>query len=84
MLKKTLLATAILFAATGAFAQVTTTVKEGAKATGEKTLQAKENVQAAATSQPKKSVHKAKAAHHKAKASAHGSAASAAAKNIGK
>ena len=83
-MKKTLLAAALVFAATGAFAQVTTAVKEAGKATGEKTLQAKENVQAAATSQPKKTVHKAKAARHKAKASAHGSAASAAAKNIGK
>jgi hypothetical protein len=84
MMKKTLLATAILFAATGAFAQTTTAVKEAGKATGEKTLQAKENVQAAAASQPKKSVHKAKAADHKAKAAAHGTAASAAAHNIGK
>jgi hypothetical protein len=83
-MKKIALAAAIVFAATGAFAQVTTTVKEGAKATGEKTLQAKENVQAAATREPKKTVHKAKAAQHKASAAAHGSAASAAAKNIGK
>ena len=83
-MKKIVLATAILLAATGAFAQVTTTVKEGAKAAGEKTLQGKENVEAAATKEPKKTVHKAKASQHKAKASAHASAASAAAKNIGK
>ena len=84
MMKKTLLATAILFAATGAFAQTTTAVKEAGKATGEKTLQGKETVQAAAASEPSKSVHKAKAADHKAKADAHGTAASAAAHNIGK
>ncbi|MCE9659881.1 MAG: hypothetical protein K8R60_15075 [Burkholderiales bacterium] len=84
MLKKTLLATAVLFAATGAFAQTTTAVKEAGKATGEKVMQGTENVKAAAASEPSKTVHKAKAADHKAKAAAHGSAASAAAKNIGK
>jgi hypothetical protein len=83
-MKKIALASAILLAATGAFAQVTTTVKEGAKATGEKTLQAKENVEAAATKEPKKTVHKTRAAQHKARAASHASAASAAAKNIGK
>jgi len=82
--KKTLLATAILFSAAAAFAQTTTAVKEAGKATGEKALQGKENVQAAAASQPSKSVHKAKASQHKASASAHAQAASAAAKNIGK
>jgi len=82
--KKTLLATAILFAAASAFAQTTTAVKEAGKATGEKTLQGKENVQAAAASEPSKSAHKAKASQHKSSAAAHGTAASAAAKNIGK
>ena len=83
-MKKTLLATAILFAAASTFAQTTTAVKEAGKATGEKALQGKENVQAAAASEPSKSAHKAKASQHKTSAAAHGNAASAAAKNIGK
>ena len=83
-MKKIVLASALVFAAAGAFAQATTAVKEAGKATGEKILQGKENVQAAASSQPAKTVHKAKAAVHKEKAAAHGTAASAAAHNIGK
>jgi hypothetical protein len=82
--KKTLLAAAILFSIAAAHAQTTTAVKEGSKAAGEKVMQGKENVQAAAASEPKKTVHKAKAAEHKASAAAHSQAASAAAKNIGK
>ena len=83
-MKKTLLATAILFSITAAYAQTTTAVKEGSKAAGEKVMQGKENVEAAATSEPKKTVHKAKAQQHKASAATHAHAASAAAKNIGK
>ena len=83
-MKKTLVATALLFTLGAAFAQTTTTVKEGSKAAGEKVMQGKENVQAAAASEPKKTVHKAKASQHKASAAAHSQAASAAAKNIGK
>ena len=83
-MKKTLLATAILLSTAAAFAQTTTAVKDAGKATGDKVMQGKENVQAAAASEPKKTVHKAKAADHKASAATHGTAAKEAAKNIGK
>ena len=48
------------------------------------TKEAKENVEAAVTKEPKKSMHKAKAKAHKAAAAADRAAAKAAAHNIGK
>ena len=77
-MKKILLATAILFAA--AFAQAGTAIKETGKATVETAKQGKENVQAAATGEPKKTMHKAKAKAkmHKASAKSHMAKANAA------
>jgi hypothetical protein len=63
-----------------AVAQVGTAVKEGAKATGEKAQQVGDNTKAAVSSEPNKSVDKAKAATHKAKAHHHADASKDAAK----
>jgi hypothetical protein len=79
-MKKTLIALSLLLAAAGSFAQVGTAVKEAGKATAETGKQGTQNVMAAGTAEPKKTVHKVKARVHKAKAKAHGSAAKAAAK----
>jgi len=84
IVKKILLATAILFSTAAAFAQAGTAIKETGKATAETAKQAKENVEAAATKQPKKTMHKAKAKVHKASAAHHRAAAKAAAKEVGK
>ena len=65
-------------------AQVGTTVKEGAKATGEKAQQLGDEAKAAVSSEPNKSVDKAKAKVHKAKAHQHAKAAKDAAKEIPK
>jgi hypothetical protein len=65
-------------------AQVGTTVKEGAKATGEKTAQYGDQAKAAVSSQPDKSVSKAKAQVHKAKAHEHARSAKDAGKEIPK
>lgn len=66
------------------FAQVGTTVKEGAKATGEKAHEIGDKAKAAVSSQPDKSIDKAKARVHKAKAHHHAKKADAAAHEIGK
>jgi uncharacterized protein YfaP (DUF2135 family) len=84
LMKKLILSTVAALACGSAFAQVGTTVKEGAKATGEKTQQVGDEAKAAVSSQPNKSVDKAKAQTHKAKAHAHGHAAKDAAKEIPK
>jgi hypothetical protein len=65
-------------------AQVGTTVKEGAKATGEKAEQYGDQAKGAVSSQPNKSVDKAKAQGHKAKAHAHAKTAKDAGKEIPK
>jgi hypothetical protein len=65
-------------------AQVGTTVKEGAKATGEKTAQYGDQAKAAVSSQPNKTADKAKAQAHKAKAHSHAKSAKDAAKEIPK
>jgi hypothetical protein len=65
-------------------AQVGTTVKEGAKATGEKAQQYGDQAKAAVSSQPDKSVSKAKAQVHKAKAHEHARSAKDAGKEIPK
>ena len=66
------------------FAQVGTTVKEGAKATAEKAQELGDNAKAVVSSEPNKSADKAKAAVHKAKAHQHAKAAKEAAKEIPK
>lgn len=66
------------------WAQVGTTVKQGAKATGEKAQQAGDAAKAAVSSQPDKSVDEAKAKSHKAKAHHHAKAAKKAAEDIPK
>ena len=67
-----------------AFAQVGTAVKEGAKATGEKTQQIGDEAKASVSSQPDRAVDKAKASAHKAKAHRHAAKAKDAAKEIPK
>jgi hypothetical protein len=74
-----LIASLAVFAAS-AQTQTGTAVKEAAKATVETTKQGGQNVAAAVTPEPKKSMHKAKARMHKAKAKAAGMKAKAAAK----
>jgi uncharacterized protein YfaP (DUF2135 family) len=83
-MKKILLAIAVLAVSSVALAQVGTTVKEGAKATGEKAQQYGDQAKAAVSSEPDKSVDKAKAQVHKAKAHHHAKAAKDAAKDIPK
>jgi len=83
-MNKIIVTAAALLISGAAFAQVGTTVKEGAKATVEKTEQAGQSVAGAVTGEPKSTVHKVKAKVHKAKAHAHAEAAKDAASNIGK
>ena len=66
------------------FAQVGTTVTEGAKATSEKAQQYGDQAKAAVSSQPNKTVNNAKAQTHKAKAHSHAGAAKDAGKEIPK
>ena len=65
-------------------AQVGTTVKEGAKATGEKAEQYGDQAKAAVSTQPHKAVDKTKAQVHKAKAHEHAKTAKDAGKEIPK
>jgi hypothetical protein len=65
-------------------AQVGTTVKEGAKATGEKAQQYGDQAKAAVSSQPDKGASKAKAQVHKAKAHEHAKSAKESGKEIPK
>jgi hypothetical protein len=67
-----------------ALAQVGTTIKEGAKATSEKTQQLGDQAKASVESQPSKTVDKAKAQVHKAKAHHHAKVAKEAAKDTTK
>jgi uncharacterized protein YfaP (DUF2135 family) len=83
-MKKILLAIAVLAVSSVSLAQVGTTVKEGAQATGEKAKQYGDQAKAAVSSEPNKSVDKAKAKAHKAKAHHHAKAAKDAAKDIPK
>ena len=80
-MKNSLIALAIVFATTGAYAQAGTAVKEAGKATAETAKQGTENVKAATSSEPAKTIHKAKAKVHKAKAKHAGHASKAAAKD---
>jgi hypothetical protein len=79
MKKLTILLTALAFS-TGAFAQVTTAVKEGAKATVEKTEQLGDKAKAAVTTGATKEDATAKAEVHKARAHHHVQRMKAAAK----
>lgn len=83
-MKKILLAMAVLAVSSVSLAQVGTTVKEGAQATGEKAKQYGDQAKASVSSQPDKSVDKAKARVHKAKAHHHARAAKDAGKDIPK
>jgi uncharacterized protein YfaP (DUF2135 family) len=83
-MKKLLLTMAVLAVSSVSLAQVGTTVKEGAKATGEKAQQYGDQAKAAVSSEPNKSVDKAKAQVHKAKAHHHAKAAKEAGKDIPK
>jgi uncharacterized protein YfaP (DUF2135 family) len=83
-MKKLLLTMAVLAVSSVALAQVGTTVKEGAKATGEKAQQYGDQAKAAVSSEPNKSVDKAKAQVHKAKAHHHAKVAKDAGKDIPK
>jgi hypothetical protein len=86
-MRKVMLGTAVFAALTVcsvSLAQVGTTVKEGAKATSEKAQEAGDETKAAFSSEPNKSLNKAKAKVHRAKAHYHAKAAKDAAKNIPK
>ncbi|MDB6011709.1 MAG: hypothetical protein JWL65_3959 [Gammaproteobacteria bacterium] len=83
-MKKILLAIAVLAVSSVSLAQVGTTVKEGAQATGEKAKQYGDQAKASVSSEPNKSVDKAKAKVHKAKAHHHAKAAKDAGKDIPK
>jgi hypothetical protein len=67
-----------------AFAQVGTTVSEGAKATSQKAQQVGDQAKASVESQPDKAIDKTKAQVHKAKAHHHAKKAKDAASNITK
>ncbi len=83
-MKRSLLVLAALAASSVALAQVGTTVKEGAKATAEKSKELGDRAKAAVSSEPDKSIDEAKAADHKAKAHVHGHRAKEAAKDVPK
>ncbi len=68
-MNKIIAAAAALLVSGACFAQAGTAVKDAAKATGDTAIQAKENVEAAVTKEPNKTVHKVKAKYHKVKAS---------------
>jgi len=74
----------LLAASSMAVAQVGTTLKEGGKATVEKSEEIGDRAKAAVESEPDKSVDMAKAHIHKVKAHHHAKAAEAAAKEIPK
>ncbi len=79
-MNKIIAATAALLVSGACFAQAGTAVKEGANATVETAKQGKENVQAAVSGQPEKTIHKVKAEVHKAKAKSDATASKEAAK----
>lgn len=83
-MKQILWCVAMLAVCDLALAQVGTTVKEGAAATSEKAQQYGDQAKSAVSSEPNKSIDKAKAKVHKAKAHHHAKAAKDAAKDIPK
>ena len=76
-----ILGLASIVVSSGAIAQVSTTAKETGKATAETTRQAGDEVKGAMSSEPNKSIDKAKAKTHKANAKHHAHAAKDAAKD---
>ncbi len=84
MVNKWVVGVALLAAWSAGVAQVGTTVKEGAKATGEKAQELGDRTKAAVASEPHKSVDKTKARVHKAKAHHHAKEAGQAAREIPK
>jgi methionine synthase I (cobalamin-dependent) len=83
-MKKLLLVLAALALSNISIAQVGSTAKEGAKATAEKAQEVGDDAKAAVSSEPNKSIDKAKAKVHHAKAHHHAKAAKDAAKEIPK
>jgi len=83
-MKRYIFLIAALTIALGAQAQVGTTLKEGAKATSEKAQEVGDEAKAAVSSEPAKSIDKAKARAHHAKARYHAKKAAEAAKQIPK
>jgi hypothetical protein len=83
-MRKILLALATLALCNISMAQVGSTAREGAKATAEKSKEVGDEAKAAVSSQPDKSVDKAKAKVHKAKAHHHAKAAKESAKDVPK
>ena len=83
-MKRSLFLMTIVAASNLALAQVGTTISEGAKATGEKAQQYGDQVKGAVSSEPDKTVDKAKAQVHRAKAHHHAKLAKDAAKEIPK
>lgn len=71
MIKKMLIGLVATAFAAGAFAQVEPAVKETGRAVSESSKEAGDNVNAAVSRDPKKSVEKSKAQVHKAKARVH-------------
>lgn len=84
MLKKLAVAVAALVISSAVLAQVGTTVKEGAKATGQKVQEVGDQAKAAVESEPNRTIDKTKAHIHKAKAHHHARRAKAAAADIPK
>ncbi len=84
MVNKWVMGVALLAAWSAGVAQVGTTVKEGAKATGEKAQELGDRAKAAVSTEPHKSVDKAKARVHKAKAHHHAKEADQAGREIPK
>ena len=83
-MKKLLLLATLVVVSDLSVAQVGSTASQGASATSEKAQQYGDQAKAAVSSQPDKSVDKAKAQVHKAKAHHHAKAAKQAAKDIPK
>lgn len=84
MVKRIVIVAAALAFSSVVAAQVGTTLKEGAKATLEKSEQLGDRAKAAVETQPDRSIDRAKARVHKAKARRHARIAKEAAKQIPK
>jgi len=84
MLKRILVVAATMAFSSVVAAQVGTTLKEGTKATVQKSEELGDRAKASVESQPDESIDRAKARMHKAKAHHHARAAKEAAKEIPK
>jgi len=83
-MRKFLLMMTALAVCNVSLAQVGATAEEGAKASAEKAKELGDDTKAAVSSQPNRSINKAKAHAHKAKAHYHAHKAKHAAKQVGK